>query len=422
MDRTSITCAVALFGVALTTAMPVAHAGDGAGAFRLALSADVFGWEGSSFGEVLTDRGAVLVPAVSSERLRIGLLDPRLGIQLGGAIIPELLIGVTGAVARTEDSAGTRENEAIDWLVLAWIEGAFLPDGSIRPFVRGSIGGGGAAESVRDGMTTTSATQVLFAVSLTAGAHFFVSDDVSISPWLQLGYRAGGASVGAGSVTLSRSLEIASVALGVTLSGWIGGAPASVAEPTAAQPRWEREDAVPIRHAGGADDTFRTEFRIPGTLRARLGSRPRVQGRDIQLGFSMISPSPRFGGCEVISIESGERRVAVPMRVTQRPFQTGVEETVVLTANHAQIELLVGPSARLVACGAALDFDASARAAVRAYVLRFRALATSARTLDESATVELPAVEPPAVEVPVESDDGAPLEVSPPPDGGVAPD
>lgn len=344
----------------------------------------------------------------------------RLGIDLGYAVIPELLIGVTGAVARTEDSSGDRESASIDWLVLAWIEGAFLHGGSFRPFVRGSIGG--ASESEREGTTSASASQVLFAVALTGGVHLFASDDVSISPWLQIGYRAGGAQLTSGSSTepLSRSVGIASVALGVTLAGWLGGAPEVVADDAVPSTVRDREELVPIRTAARApEDTFRTELRIPGTVTARLGSRPRLQGRDIQLGFSMISQAPRFGGCERISIESGEQSVSVPVRVTQRPFQTGVEETVVLTANHVQMELLAGRDARLVACETVLDFDPSARASIRSYVLRFRSLASSARTLDETATIG-----PPAVEVPEDAaaedgtpPEGAPIDAGVPPEG-----
>lgn len=221
----SLTPARAIAGclacVSLLAASP-ARADDGVGAFRLALSGDLFGFvseTAKSDDDFGRPRSATL------ERLRFGLLTPRLGLELSGEIAPMVLLGITGAVAYSETTLEGFEQKTVAWLATPWIEIAFLPGSSARPFLRASIGGGGAdSTGVALGSGAESSTTTLQAAfGLTGGVHLFATDDVSIDPTLTFGYRTGDQS----RAVLDRNIGIEAfeVTLGVAISAWIGGRP-----------------------------------------------------------------------------------------------------------------------------------------------------------------------------------------------------
>lgn len=222
-----------LVAVALVSLAPApARADDGPGAFRVALALDVLGYA----QETLPRSGhsdLFFLREEQTEHVRVGFLEPRIGLELSGVIDPMILVGVTGAFSYHEVEWGiSTPRTHIGWLVAAWGELVLLPDEIARPFARVSVGAAGAEISSQAWPTLT---EVQSMVALTAGAHVFATRELSIDPWLALAYRAGRRSTE--SHPSERTVNAVDVTLGVTVGLWIGGervpapAPGDRAEP-----------------------------------------------------------------------------------------------------------------------------------------------------------------------------------------------
>ena len=411
----SMTLLGALTAVLVMSGAADAHADDGVGAFRVSLSADLIGWEKLSLDEG-RERGLLLAPESSTEALTIGALDPRLGLELAGAITPELIIGVTGALTRREDSDDAQETALLAWTFLPYLELSLLPGGDIRPFFRASLGATGTDASMRyDGGGTASRSIVQFDVGATVGAHLFATPDVSFDPFLQLRYRTGDATTAStggssGALEVSQGAETADFSIGVSLSVWIGGHTAEAPPEQEAAPQRASDDAVMRAPRTEPEGVFAQDLSIPGTAGSRLRSRPADDGARVDLGLAIISPSPRFASCDVAVFRSAEGEGRGRARVLTRPFRSGVEETLVIETTHDVVSLLQGARAHLELCGVVIELDVAARSAARSYVLRFRSLARAAGTLVEHPD---PVVPPTAPEAPIEPETSAPETAEP---------
>lgn len=203
-----------------------ARADDGVGAFRIALSTDLVGYARRTLPEAELPIGTLA--EVRADGVFVGLLTPRLGLDLSGVIDPLIVLGVTTALHYDEVWLDEHRSEGVvRWMASAWLELVLLPGDVARPFVRGSLGISGADRWGPDG------DELQSRLALSAGAHLFASEDVSIDPFVSLLYRAGEAT-GTTSTgeRVSRPVEDFEIALGISLSAWLGGRPAEPATPT----------------------------------------------------------------------------------------------------------------------------------------------------------------------------------------------
>lgn len=211
-------CVTALILLPTTTA----HADDGPGAFRIALSTELVGYTRERLPEFEDHLGRRA--EVSREEIVVALATPRVGLELAGVVDPMILVGVTTALTYRARSLDDGSSESVvGWRAIAWLELFLLPDDVARPFVRAGLGAAGAEA------WDPHARELQAVLALTAGAHLFASDDVSIDPFASLTYRAGTTSSG----HFSRPVEDVELFLGVSLSAWLGGrapAPVSTAE------------------------------------------------------------------------------------------------------------------------------------------------------------------------------------------------
>ena len=209
--------------LASTLALPLrARADDGAGAFRLSLDVSIAGYQQTTVTDADGDSSTL-------HTTRFAFVSPRVGLELAGAVLPELVLGGTlwaATVNRRLEGAG--ETNDLGWGVAAHAEGAFFPGADFRPYLRGAIGAIG--EDV-DG----SSSMVALWLGLRGGVHCFASSDLSISPFVELRYLYGDVHRDA-SGTAER-LEGLDVAVGVALSGWIGGRPPEPLHPEEERPR-----------------------------------------------------------------------------------------------------------------------------------------------------------------------------------------
>jgi hypothetical protein len=205
-----------------------ALADDSVGALRLGAGTNLLGWQ-SRDGRLPTGGDT------HSEDFDVGILSPSLTLDVGVLVHEWFAVGVLGGVRYSDhtqpiaSASGTVETTSTEYGVLGYVESSFRVDVA-RPFLR--LGGGvrgtslpSASSPAGSGVITVvgeSSVEGVFSAML--GAHLFVVDDFSISPFVSFTYDAGSAT-SAASMT-STSVQDVTMQLGVELLGWIATAPA----------------------------------------------------------------------------------------------------------------------------------------------------------------------------------------------------
>ncbi|WP_157069574.1 hypothetical protein [Sandaracinus amylolyticus] len=217
--RSKVWSAALVAALCSLLARSAAHADDGAGAFRLALSTELFGFSHQSV------RAPGAPDAHETGQIRVGLLTPRFALDVGVVIVPLVSVGLSVGLAYFDTSSGATTAQTFDWYATPWVELTLSsPDDAIRPYARAVIGTNGFYQTVHTRGSTTSgeATRVQLTTGATIGAHLFATDDFSLSPNVSVLHRVGDQSSG-GIDPETLSIEHVEVLLGITIGAWLGG-------------------------------------------------------------------------------------------------------------------------------------------------------------------------------------------------------
>jgi hypothetical protein len=158
---------------------------------------------------------------VSTRTTSYGLGVPRMGLDIGALVTPELSIGVRGGLSGREATASVGGTAAstneLQYRLLAYGEARIVAHPVVAIGLRGELGVAGS-EGSGEGAGAARTTTTLFQIGGQLAAHLHPVAAVSISPYVGASYLAGGGSDTTLPVDSVSGWELS---VGVTLYAWL---------------------------------------------------------------------------------------------------------------------------------------------------------------------------------------------------------